>query len=416
MAKKILIIAHGHPTFSKGGGEIAAYNFYQAYNDLGEDAYFLGAHKLEGVDHGGTPFSTYAEKELLFLSTMQDYFLMRMENRSVIWNEWHDLLNYINPDVIHFHHYIHLGMEMVRGARTWIKQEKKKCRLVMTLHEYMPICANDGQMIKKGSGKLCYGYNPLDCKQCFPERSTTEFKMRELYLRSYLNTVDHFIAPSHFLKDRYVTWGVPAEKISMIDNGQLRAEKLPKREFFEGDRRAVFAYFGQINPFKGLDVLLEALQYLPKEILVDVQIQIHGSGLENQEEAFQEKVTALMKKYKKYIRFFGPYEPSELGNLMQNVDWVVMPSIWWENSPLVIQEALKYGRPLMVSNIGGMAEKVRDGLDGVHFQYKNPQAVALAMQKAIEPAFYEKVYATMSRPLWVEDAAREHISLYKGLE
>ena len=46
---------------------------------------------------------------------------------------------------------------------------------------------------------------------------------------------------------------------------------------------------------------------------------------------------------------------------MASVDWVVVPSIWWENSPLVIQEAFGYGRPVICSDIGGMAEKVTDG-------------------------------------------------------
>jgi len=415
MRKKILIFAHGHPAFAKGGGEIAAYNFYKAYNELGYDTYFVGAHRIEGLDHGGTSFSTYAPKEILYKSTMQDYFLMTMQNRGVIWNEFQDLLDYINPDIIHFHHYIHLGVELLRGARNWIESKKPSASLFMTLHEYIAICPNDGQMIKTGSNKLCYSYTPVECKQCFPARSTTEFKMRELYLRSYLETVDHFISPSDFLKERYTAWGIDKEKISVIDNGQVPAEKLPKRELsHKKSNRAVFAYFGQINPFKGLDILLEALEYLPKKFLSEVQIQIHGSGLEYQPEAFQIKVKNLMEKYAKQVKFFGSYDPDELVNLMKNIDWVVMPSIWWENSPLVIQEALKFGRPLIVSDIGGMKEKVKYGRDGLHFHYKNSQDLAIAMQKASNPTFYEGIYDSMATPLWITEAAKKHLLLYEN--
>ena len=53
---------------------------------------------------------------------------------------------------------------------------------------------------------------------------------------------------------------------------------------------------------------------------------------------------------------------------MAEIDWVVVPSIWWENSPLVIQEAFLHGRPVICSDIGGMAEKVRHGVDGLHFR------------------------------------------------
>lgn len=413
MRKKILIISHGHPAFSKGGGELAAYNFYNSFNALGHDAYFLAAHHLDGLDHGGTPFSVYTDKEILFRSSMQDYFLFTMQNRGVVWNEYQDLLDYLDPDIIHFHHYIHMGIEMLRGTRNWIEERKPTAKLLMTLHEYIAICANNGQMIKTGSNKLCYEYNPVDCKQCFPERNTNEFKMRELYIRSYLESVDHFVSPSYFLKERYVKWGIDADKISMIDNGQLKQEKIPKRELPNTEsKRATFAYFGQINPFKGLDVLIEALDYIPKNILPEIQIQIHGSGLEHQNEAFQIKVEKLIKKYKKQVKFFGPYEPDELGNLMKSVDWVVMPSIWWENSPLVIQEALKFGRPLLVSNIGGMEEKVEHMKNGLHFQYKNPQDLANYMIKAMNVELYDELYEKIEDPLWVEEAALKYLELY----
>ena len=60
---------------------------------------------------------------------------------------------------------------------------------------------------------------------------------------------------------------------------------------------------------------------------------------------------------------------------MQSVHAVLVPSLWWENSPLVIQEALRNRRPVICSDIGGMAEKVRDGIDGFHFAANNVMAL-----------------------------------------
>lgn len=415
MPKKILIIAHGHPAFAKGGGELAAYNFYNMYNTLGHDAYFMAAHHKENIDHGGTPFSAFNDKEILYRSTMSDYFLNTLNNRGIVWNEFYELLDYLKPDVIHFHHYIHIGIELIRGARNWIDAKSPETKLFGTLHEYIGICANNGQMVKTGTHKLCYESSPIECAQCFPERNPTEFKLRELYHKSYFEQVDHFISPSHFLKERYVDWGMAAEKISVIENGQEKSGKLPKRELTKGGKRSVFSFFGQINPFKGIDVLLGALEYLPKQVLKHTEIQIHGSGLEHQTPEFQEKIHALMHKYSRNIKYFGAYEPNELKNLMQNIDWVVMPSIWWENAPLVIQESFKYGRPLMVSNIGGMAEKVDHLKNGIHFQYKNSQDIAKWMIKAMEIEFYDEIYAGMSRPIWLKDSAEEHLKLYKDI-
>ena len=53
---------------------------------------------------------------------------------------------------------------------------------------------------------------------------------------------------------------------------------------------------------------------------------------------------------------------------MRSIDWTIIPSIWWENSPIVIQESFFHGRPMICSNIGGMAEKITDGVDGLHFR------------------------------------------------
>jgi glycosyltransferase involved in cell wall biosynthesis len=343
---------------------------------------------------------------------MEDYFLNIIKNRGVVWNEFYELLDYINPDIVHFHHYIHIGIEHIKAVKNWAKKNNKKIKTLLTLHEYIAICANNGQMIKTTNGKLCYESNPIDCNRCFNNIPTTQFKLREIFYKAYFDEIDLFIAPSYFLKDRYVKWGIKKDKIYVLDNGQPIRKKLPKRELKEGENRRIFAYFGQINPFKGLDILLESLDFIPKGERKDILIYIFGSGLENQPIEFQQKIKTYMNKYSKNIKYFGPYESEELGNLMKNVDYVVMPSIWWENSPLVIQEALSYGRPLLVSNIGGMAEKVKHLETGVHFQYKNPLDLANWIIKCKKPEFYDKLYENIKEPLSLEKVAKKHIELY----
>jgi glycosyltransferase involved in cell wall biosynthesis len=67
---------------------------------------------------------------------------------------------------------------------------------------------------------------------------------------------------------------------------------------------------------------------------------------------------------------------------MEHVDWVVVPSVWWENSPLVIQEAFLHRRPVICSDIGGMAEKVTDGVNGLHFAAGDPASLAETIARA----------------------------------
>ena len=101
---------------------------------------------------------------------------------------------------------------------------------------------------------------------------------------------------------------------------------------------------------------------------------------------------------------------------MREVDWTIVPSTWWENAPVVIQEAFHHGRPIIASDIGGMAEKVRDGIDGLHFHAGNPESLAEAMTRAIrEPALWDRLHAGIRPPTTAGDAARQHAALFERL-
>ena len=63
---------------------------------------------------------------------------------------------------------------------------------------------------------------------------------------------------------------------------------------------------------------------------------------------------------------------------------MVVPSIWWETGPLVVMEAFQYGRPVICSDIGGMSERVTDGVNGLHFRRRDPDDLARKMQRAAE--------------------------------
>jgi glycosyltransferase involved in cell wall biosynthesis len=81
---------------------------------------------------------------------------------------------------------------------------------------------------------------------------------------------------------------------------------------------------------------------------------------------------------------------------MAEVDWVVVPSRWWENSPLVIQEAFLHKRPVICSDIGGMAEKVADGVDGLHFRAGDPRSLAQVLETAIgTPGLWDSLRANV---------------------
>lgn len=358
---RILVMSHRHPDFSLGGGEIAAYNLYKAYrdsNEVGEAWFLASADRGRGANGAITPRRA---NEYLWEQGIGDWTMLKAAHRRSLVNGFLDLLRALRPNVVHTHHYAHLGVEFLR----LVKEFDPTIRLVLTLHEYMAICNNQGQMIKT-NGRLCSRESYDDCRLCFPQYSVQDFWRRKDFIQSHFAYVDQFVSPSEFLRQRYIAWGIPADKIVVIENGQDDVQPLPPRPLAEGETRNRFGYFGQINPFKGLDVLLRALTQMRKSERKQIVLEVHGANLETQSGDFRDKIKELADPLIKegVVQWVGPYQPHEIASRMANIDWVVVPSVWWENSPMVIQEAFVHGRPLLVSDIGGMAEKVRHRKDG----------------------------------------------------
>src|SRR5439155_13116428 len=99
---------------------------------------------------------------------------------------------------------------------------------------------------------------------------------------------------------------------------------------------------------------------------------------------FQNRVRELLEQTREAVTLVGRYDHDELPRLMADTDWVVVPSLWWENSPLVIQEAFHHGRPVLCSDIGGMAEKVKDGVNGLHFKAGDAGSLARTLAHAAD--------------------------------
>lgn len=406
---RILVMSHAHPDFSLGGGELAAYNLYKAYgaHDEVEQAWFLA--RADGGNGPTGHISQRRENEYLWDQAVHDWHLIKAAHQDSVCTWFADLIRGLRPSVVHTHHYAHFGLEYLRV----IKQVDPSIHVVMTLHEYMAICANHGQMIKVGGKALCSEATPVDCHKCFPEKSVEDFWLREHFIKGHLDLVDQFVSPSEFLRQRYIRWGLPASKIVVIENGQPTEPILPPRKLPEGGTRNRFGYFGQINPFKGLPVLLEALHGMSKTERSQVVLEVHGANLEQQTSELQQKVHALADPLikKGVVQWMGTYRPDELRQRMAYVDWVVMPSIWWENSPMVIQEAFACGRPVICSDIGGMAEKVRHNIDGLHVATGNVyQWTEILKTTADYTLAWDHLLNGISKPISVFECASLHLN------
>lgn len=412
---KVLIVANGHPDESRGGTEIASYLLFdQLQRTDGVEAYFLARTEQRGRARLTTPFSLHRgrPREVLLFTDNNDLFLFSQPSDPVI-AQFRSLLERIDPDVIHFHHYLHIGLELIAVARS----VNPKVRVFVTLHEYMAICHNDGQMMKTSEPVLCEAASPHECAQCFKDIPASRFLLRELFIKSHFEKVDLFIAPSEFLRQRYIAWGIPNWQIVVLENGIEPVSPPPPRPLAAGETRSAFAFFGQIRPYKGLVQLLLAFEYLnrfPVQRTQGIRLTVHGGSLETNTPQYVEAVKGLMARIPGRVHFSGPYRTRDLGRLMGAVDWVIVPSIWWENSPLVIQEAFAYRRPVICGDIGGMAEKVRRGKDGFHFAVGDSQDLAgLIVRLAGSNATWDRLQGTIRRPTTVAESAARHLDLYR---
>ena len=455
--QKVLMVAHGHPDFNPGGGEIAAYQLHKALNggyaatarsssrdgndkhavdtaaDVEFESIFFARHGQDDLVHGGTPFAgTGRPGEVLFHSSMPDWFRFSQPDKARVWRDFRGFLELHQPDIVHFHHYFQLGLELIRE----VKNVNPNTRIVLTLHEYMAICNNEGQM-QKVSGELCYESSPAACAACFKNKTAQDFFLRRQFIQSCFECVDRFIAPSNFLKQRYVAWGLADSSIDVMEN-LLEAEpaddsstvarpvsaKTPtlsqtpenslSAAIVDGDADSHedgvmlvsdteqsdkvqlplrLAYFGQINRFKGLEVLLDAVKRLPKPIRKQVHLSINGSGLEHQADFFQNTIRNKLKSLGATVSMRGRYQSCELPSLLSATDWMIVPSVWWENSPVVILEAKKYGVPVICSDIGGMQEKVDHGFNGRHFLARRSESLAEQITWAVENRHLHEEYA-----------------------
>jgi glycosyltransferase involved in cell wall biosynthesis len=419
--KTVLFICHNHPAVRPGGAEAYALELHRHLRASGDfESVFLakGGPPLStaGRPHLGTYVApvTGGSNEYFLYTDGYDYdwtFGTIRHDKELYTKHLRGFLKAIRPDVVHLHHTMFFGYDTLREIRNTLPHAP----IVYTLHEYMPICHRQGQMLRTTNDEPCLEESPRRCHECFPEISPQTFFMRKRFVQSHFSLVDLFIAPSAFLAERYVDWGIPRERIRVEEYGRTPPEGTLVEE--PREYRDRFGFFGQLTPFKGPQVLAEAMALLAEDdrrpddaLLAALELAagvashatvidgpephawIHGANLDLQPGAFQNRIAELLGQARSHLTFVGRYRHDELPSLMGNVDWVVVPSVWWENSPLVIQEAFHFKRPVICSDIGGMAEKVAHGVNGLHFRTGDARSLAETIRTAVStPSLWERL-------------------------
>ena len=398
---RVLFLVHNHPALHPGGAEAYALELYEAMRGRTDVEPILLARIGSNVarrrtPHPGTPFSSVngdPGQHFVFTETDHfDFFSLTSRDKSLYSRHLSDFLRAQRPDVVHIQHTHFIGLDVLSQIRRVLGDVP----IVYTLHEFLAICHHDGQMVRTFSSELCDHASPRRCSECFPAIAPQEFFLRERFVKTQKAEVDRFIAPSAQLMDKYLSWGVEPERIEVEEYGRL-APPLRAGEPRDTRSPANIGFFGQLSAFKGARVMLDAMSRLPADC--PAHLWLHGANLDLQTPEFQAEFAAMQDELRGRVTFRGPYKHADLPKLMSELHWVLVPSVWWENSPLVIQEAFFHGRPVICSDVGGMAEKVRDGIDGIHFRAGDGASLARTIEQAAgSPRLWRTLRAGVREP------------------
>jgi glycosyltransferase involved in cell wall biosynthesis len=334
------------------------------------------------------------------------------------------LLDAIDPDVVQLHNLLNLSLELPRLA------SDRGIPVAALLHDYTLVCPSGGQRVRPAENHVCSEIEPLRCARCFAESpfasqmavarisrlaggkgggrrlvapvaralrrvfprlaqqlastaselsappiEAADVERRLDRVRRLFEEVDLFVAPSASLGEEFLRLGLPSSRLELSDYGfPPLGAVAPCR--VGGPLR--FGFVGTLAWHKGLHVLLEALRLLPPE---GWELQVHGAL-----DTFPDYTARIGRLASGLpVRFAGPFGEGKAAEILSGIDILVVPSLWPENSPLVIHEAFQAGRPVVGARSGGIADLVVDGVSGLLWSPPNsPSALAAILRRTLE--------------------------------
>jgi len=343
------------------------------YRKGGSETYYFDLISLlNSKGHTIIPFSMQDSKNES--SAFQEYFVknLNLTNPSLLnliskipqavysqeaAEKLEKLITAEKPDIAHLHN---IDRHITPSIIPVLK--KHKIPMVMTLHDYKLICPNSTLFTQRKICEKCRGgkfyFAPL--QRCIHgSLAVSTIGCLEAYVHRFLklyNGVDLFLAPSQFLKNKFIEFGFPQEKLihlplflSFDQSFKLKGQK----------RNDYFLYFGRLNEEKGLRFLISVFRKIP-----EIKLKIAGSGPLEQE-------LKNLAGSNQNIEFLGYQEKNKLYNLIQGARAIVSPSLWYENASYSVMETMVLGKTVIASKMGGIPELIADNKTGFLFEPGN---------------------------------------------
>lgn len=415
---KFLTVALYHPRVMKGGAQYVAKDLH----DMAAQGDEFDAVILAGVDGRAFPQYVKVGSVITALPESRNEYILGGFKFDDFYHVVYDprrnkmlarFLEDHRPDIIHIHHSLWIGLEFIDLCKKILPNSK----IIYTIHEYLPICYAQGQLFRYHERAICSQDAPDQCVKCFPSRSVEEFILRKRSFLRAFEQVDHFISPSEYLRDRFVAWGIPGAKISTIPNGH-RTNHPAEWKPTHSENLNIFGYFGQFVDAKGIDVLLQAARTVADSSDKPVEIKIFGGNKTHASPDYLARIEKALDDAPGNLRVteMGGYSRENVFDLMNSVDWVVVPSVWPETFGLVVSEAWEARRPVLASRAGGLIERIVDGKNGLSFPPGSVSRLAQLMTECLgNRQLWESISTNIEGEISLDVAWSRHVKLAKSL-
>ncbi|MCL4871771.1 MAG: glycosyltransferase family 4 protein [Anaerolineae bacterium] len=391
---KIVLGVHHFPPTYTAGAELEAYRIACQLRARGHEVQVIC---VERIDYPTARKITWRDdhydgipvRRLFFnLRDAPDPFLYSYDNKW-IGEHLETFFQAFQPDLFH------LISGYLLSGRTIQVAHARQIPVVVSLMDFWFLCPRI-TMLRSDGQISTFPIDAATCARCLGEESrrfrlpgqlvpalmtlywqkqthaVQHVEQRQQFLRQTLNLAQAIICRSHFFQKTFTQAGIDPQKLVFSRQGwdfpQMDPALLQKKP---SDHLRI-GYVGQIAPHKGVHLLFEAVHKLPQPHL---SVKVYGDT-----SRFPAYTAQLQKQVAqdRRLSLAGVYQAHEVSRIFQEIDLLVVPSLWYENSPNVILEALAHKTPVIVSDLGAMPELVQDGVNGLTF--KMGDAAALAHQ------------------------------------
>jgi glycosyltransferase involved in cell wall biosynthesis len=360
LSMKILIVNTYH--YLRGGDCRHAFGLARMLEEAGHEVHFFA---MEDPKNLPCPDEAYFVSNIDYeraLKGRNPLGALKVITRSIYSAEarkkFSRALDVIKPDVAHLHsirHHITKSILPELGRRS--------IPVVWTLHDYKEICPNTHLFDGRSVCEECRGGNYFNVvrKRCkkgsLPASVVTYLEAKIDDLLGYDRYVDLYVSPSAFLRDKFIEFGYAPERIVNVPNF-LEIENLTP------DHRSgkYLLFLGRLDKTKGLMTLLGGFARAAESIK-GLELRIAGTG--PMEAELRESISRRGLSNVLMLGFVGD---DQLTDLVRNAKAIVLPSIWYENYPFSVLEAMALGRPVIAARIGGIPEQVDDSVTGFLFE------------------------------------------------